>query len=309
MLLAPSLSAQAVSAADSLFANRRWAPALEGYEKALVEQPASLTVHVKAGYAALKLGRVDQAARHFRVVVDAKPANGAPAATAGLAAVTARRGDRDRALALLEQAVLAGYANVEELDQEAAYRSIRKDARFATLRARAERSAYPCLADSTARAFDFWLGEWDVYVTGTAQRAGTNRITRISGGCAILESWTAWATPLGAPSEGTSLNFVDPATGLWRQVWMGSGRSQNNYEHGRFADGAMRFDYRRTDARATRPPGGSPSSLWARTGSASSRNRPRTAAPPIRRCTTSPTSAGAAARIRSRGSRAGDRSI
>src|SRR3954453_23121560 len=44
-----------------------------------------------------------------------------------------------------------------------------------------------CESDSTYSALDFWLGEWDVLVGD--QVVGTNRITRVLKGCAILEEW------------------------------------------------------------------------------------------------------------------------
>ena len=44
-----------------------------------------------------------------------------------------------------------------------------------------------CEADSTYSALNFWLGEWDVLVGG--QVVGTNRITRMLKGCAVLEEW------------------------------------------------------------------------------------------------------------------------
>ena len=44
-----------------------------------------------------------------------------------------------------------------------------------------------CAADSTYSTLDFWLGEWDVLVGD--QVVGTNRITRVLKGCAVLEEW------------------------------------------------------------------------------------------------------------------------
>src|SRR4029078_6123465 len=38
-----------------------------------------------------------------------------------------------------------------------------------------------------------------------------------------------------------SMNFIDPATNAWRQVWMGSGRGQNNFVNGKYSDAARRF--------------------------------------------------------------------
>lgn len=66
------------------------------------------------------------------------------------------------------------------------------------------------------RQFDFWLGEWDVTVPN-GNKAGTNRIQAINGGCALREEWTG-----ASGFTGTSLNAFDAGTGRWHQTWIGS---------------------------------------------------------------------------------------
>lgn len=71
----------------------------------------------------------------------------------------------------------------------------------------------PCAAPAH-RQFDFWVGEWTV--TGAnGQRAGTNRIERILGGCVLYESWTG-----SGPSRGHSFNLYDPGDAKWHQTWV-----------------------------------------------------------------------------------------
>ena len=65
------------------------------------------------------------------------------------------------------------------------------------------------------RAFDFWLGDWTVENTDGGQ-LGTNTISRISHGCAVLEHWVS-----GSGIPGQSLNHFDPATATWHQRWVG----------------------------------------------------------------------------------------
>jgi hypothetical protein len=110
-------------------------------------------------------------------------------------------------------------------------------------------SALPCLDDPKAREFDFWIGEWDAFVTGTTNLAGHSRIDRASGGCMILENWTS----VGSQQfEGKSMNFVDPVTKKWKQIWVGSGQSPNATEflNGEYRDGAMRFEFESLDKNA-----------------------------------------------------------
>jgi hypothetical protein len=238
--------APAIVAADSAYNARKYPLALERYEAALTAAPANLSVRLKAGYAAFNGGDLARARGHFRAIIDAAPASGAPYAKAGLALVNAREGKTGPALDMIDSAVAAGYANYTVLDEEQALDPVRTDPRLVAARSRAYASAHPCAGDSAARAFDFWVGSWDVFVNGTSVQAGVNTIESVAGGCAILENWSTVTGHLaGPPSSGKSLNFVDPATGKWKQVWMGSFKGQNNYENGTFSDGAMRFTYSR----------------------------------------------------------------
>jgi hypothetical protein len=73
----------------------------------------------------------------------------------------------------------------------------------------------PCSAPEY-RQFDFWVGEWDVK-TPKGTIAGTNRIERIEGGCALQENWR------GTNNTGRSINAYSPGDKKWHQFWIGSG--------------------------------------------------------------------------------------
>jgi len=68
--------------------------------------------------------------------------------------------------------------------------------------------------DKPYRDFDFVLGEWD-FLTADGKKIGEQVYTKKEEGCLILEEWTTLSG-----STGTGMTFVDPATNLWRQVWM-----------------------------------------------------------------------------------------
>jgi hypothetical protein len=74
-------------------------------------------------------------------------------------------------------------------------------------------AARPCAA-APYRQFDFWLGAWTV-TRPDGKTAGTNRITRILGGCALREQWRG-----AGGSTGTSLNVYDAEANRWRQTWV-----------------------------------------------------------------------------------------
>ena len=69
------------------------------------------------------------------------------------------------------------------------------------------------------RAFDFWIGTWDVF-TPDGKQVGTNRIEVLHDGLALAEHWEG-----AGGIRGTSLNTIDPATGRWHQTWVDSGGS------------------------------------------------------------------------------------
>jgi hypothetical protein len=87
---------------------------------------------------------------------------------------------------------------------------------FAAASAPAQQSPPPaaCTAPEHMQ-FDFWAGDWNVF-NPQGQQIGTNRISRVSGGCALLEEWQAAKGP-----GGKSINFYDAADGRWHQVWVG----------------------------------------------------------------------------------------
>ncbi|WP_114953114.1 hypothetical protein [Sphingosinicella terrae] len=64
----------------------------------------------------------------------------------------------------------------------------------------------PACESPEHRQFDFWVGRWDVYPTGTDRLVAHSLIEKLYGGCAIRENWM----PLGRTGGG-SLNAWRPA--------------------------------------------------------------------------------------------------
>jgi hypothetical protein len=65
------------------------------------------------------------------------------------------------------------------------------------------------------RAFDFWLGDWEVF-TPNDKLAGTNKIVLMQDSCIIQENWIS-ATP---GYTGTSYNWYNSASKTWHQSWI-----------------------------------------------------------------------------------------
>ena len=67
------------------------------------------------------------------------------------------------------------------------------------------------------RAFDFWIGEWDVY-NAEGKLAGTNRVERGHDGCVIHERYRSVRD-----YRGESLNVYDARRKVWHQTWVDNG--------------------------------------------------------------------------------------
>ena len=77
-----------------------------------------------------------------------------------------------------------------------------------------------CSTDPGFRQFDFWLGTWSVSNNADGKPAGVNNIRKLEGECALLESWKS-----ASGGTGTSINYYNPNTGKWRQLWISAGYS------------------------------------------------------------------------------------
>lgn len=73
----------------------------------------------------------------------------------------------------------------------------------------------PCAAPEH-RAFDFWIGEWNVHAAD-GRLAGTNSIKREIGGCVLHERYET-----GRGYSGESFNVYDARRKVWHQTWVDS---------------------------------------------------------------------------------------
>ncbi|MDC6352461.1 hypothetical protein PP178_12950 [Zeaxanthinibacter sp. PT1] len=83
-----------------------------------------------------------------------------------------------------------------------------------TVSVRAQEADCPCCS-VVYQAFDFWIGEWEVY-NRDGSIAGTNIITKVEDGCGLREEWKS----ANGTFTGTSLNFYDKKNGQWKQLWV-----------------------------------------------------------------------------------------
>ena len=230
--------------ADSLFMDKNYRAAETIYKRLLPDSSRDAFHLNRLGYTELLAGRLKESRIYFSRALASDPAPPVKASILSrLAMVEAMENHADRALVFLDSAIHSGYISIPEMDSSASFASLRKSAGFKALRENLFNSIYPCFNNRRAREFDFWLGEWNVFVTGTDVYAGHSLIQKISGGCAILENWNS------AISEGKSLNFIDDSSSKWKQVWIGSyPNGKQDFVNGEYTDSAMRFSFTTRDA-------------------------------------------------------------
>ena len=108
---------------------------------------------------------------------------------------------------------------------------------------------YPCSKEPRNHDFDFWIGDWICYRTGTEVLAGYSHIESMAGGCAILENYSSTQG-----YSGKSFNYYDTVTGKWVQDWIGSGGpgDRQHYDQGEFKNGQMHFSYQTANPQGER---------------------------------------------------------
>ena len=90
----------------------------------------------------------------------------------------------------------------------------------------------PACQTAEYRQFDFWIGEWEVFLPN-GNKAGDSRIESIAAGCALLENWTG-----NRGFSGKSVNSYDRSDKRWHQSWVDSSGSRLDLA-GVFADKRM----------------------------------------------------------------------
>ena len=236
--VAPLLRAQAPvksaaeRSADSLLKAGNAAAALRGYQQLVAADSTNLRAWYGIGSSADALHQPEVAATGFERAASSGR-NSIAMYNAG--AEHARMGHADVALDWLDKAVTAGFPAPGLFATDSDLVSLRGNARFEAIAKRAQIPPTPCMTDANARRFDFWIGEWDVTPAASpATVVGHSVVQRVSGGCALLENWTA-----ANGTDGKSLNSYNSALGHWEQFWVGSGGGVTEYRDSEWRDSTL----------------------------------------------------------------------
>lgn len=229
--------------ADTAFFANDWKTAKALYESVSDKTLFGAASYSRLGFSNYNLGLYSEAMNQYQEVLTINTPQFVRGLTfSRIAKVYAMKKDTKKAIEYLDSAANNSYSNVPEMDTLPDFKSIRNLSAFKVIKKKINDLVLsPCMQNKHAREFDFWIGEWDVYIRGTKNKVGHSIIQRISNGCAILENWD---TP--SSGNGKSINFIDPNTNKWKQSWVGSNvNGIQEFVDGEYEDGAMRFTFER----------------------------------------------------------------
>lgn len=234
-----SIAATAQSCPDGLtaFQNREYEKALKSYSDCLKKSPKDSSIVFMNGYINVLLKDYKKAIPLLEKSITLKygPSQNTQYT---LGFCYAALGEKEKSLSYLQQAATGGFPAFNRLDS-VQYDGIRNTPAFAKAKKDMYENAFPCLKDSNNNKFDFWLGEWDVYLNN--QKIADSKITKAKGGCAVHEDYVV-SSGLYA---GQSISYYDPNDNQWQQFWVGSANDKSKYYETENYEEDMQFIWKR----------------------------------------------------------------
>lgn len=220
--------------ADALAQAHKWDEAAKAYEAITKTEPANAPAWFGLAMSLYSLNKFTDAAATFEKANElGKGTRIGRLALYNIAASYARAGDKEKSLDSLTRMIAVNPLFAIGIAADSDFESLRSDARFKELAAAVERAQKPCMFEAGYRQFDFWVGEWDVFVQD--RKVGTSNVKILQQGCIIEENW---ATPV---QTAQSFNFYNPVTKKWHQSYMDS-TGGNWMMDGEYKDGALRYE-------------------------------------------------------------------
>jgi tetratricopeptide (TPR) repeat protein len=233
LLTSPLLAQDLKQSALDHFNNQQWEAASNDYLEYLKKNDIDSSAWYNLGYSQMQLKSYLQAIKYY---TEAKKRNyNFNVVNFSISKAHALNGDVKSMFAALKEGVDNGMATYSTLQTDIAFVDYQSNPEFEAILEKVKLNAYPCLSSKERRHFDFWLGEWDVYVGDN--KVGDNSITMAKGGCAIHENYTT-----ARNYAGQSINYYDPIDKKWHQHWVGSGGDVYNYLETQREDGLLQFE-------------------------------------------------------------------
>lgn len=239
--------------ADSLFALKSWKAARQNYVSYLGDTSANALAWNRLGYCNHNLGLYDEALKDYQKALDNQPSPPVRSiASMRMARVYSLKNQPDQAVKWLQQVAATGYNIIPDVDTLADFKNVRQAENYGEIKKKVYEAVYPCAAEPHTHDFDFWIGEWDVYQSGSKFLVGHSSVQSMAGGCGILENWTSTQA-----NTGKSFNFYDASVGKWEQDWLGSGgpADRQRFYNGEYKDGVMSFTQETVNAKGVKVKG------------------------------------------------------
>ncbi len=220
------------SIADANYQKQNWEDAVKDYKKYVKKNPSDSSAWYRLAFCQMKLSDYEKSLKNFDKALET---NFYPGYTLyNMSKVYALLTNEKDMYKTLEKAIERGFNNFGQLQSEDEWNDYREQDQFAVALQGVKENAFPCLKDPVRRHFDFWIGEWDVIVSG--RKVGENNITLAEGGCAIHESYTTSGT-----FSGQSINYYNPMDKKWHQTWVASGGNVLDYTEVDKSEGMIQF--------------------------------------------------------------------
>ncbi len=215
-------------AANELIKQKKWQEAEKSFAEIVKKEPENARAWFNLGLARHSQEKWESAIEAFKKNVEIAQV---PAGMYNVAAGFARLNKKDEAFEWLEKALNNGAAFGSNIGADADFENIKNDARFKKMLELVERKITPCMYSEESRQFDFWIGDWDVFVNGS--KVGENLVELEMKGCTLVENWKNTGGGLGK-----SLNIYNSSTKKWKQFYVDSTGSVLEFE-GEFKDKIM----------------------------------------------------------------------
>jgi tetratricopeptide (TPR) repeat protein len=207
-----------LSKANQLLNAKDYKGAEQAFREATQKDPANALAWLGLGQALQGQGEAQGALDAFGKITKPSP-NIAAQVAFRQARAHAKLGQADSAFAALDRAVNSGFASQAVLEAAPEIKNLQNDPRYQKLLQTIDTKARPCMHDPRFRAFDFWVGEWEVRPTGQPSAPpGRSSIQKILEGCVVFENFTSNA----GSYFGKSFNIFDTTTGRWYQRYVDS---------------------------------------------------------------------------------------
>jgi len=228
---AQSVTPEMRSEANKFYQQQDWANAAKAYEAIIRLEARNAGAWGRLGASLLSLGKYERAVEALK---HSNELSANATTMYNLACGSARLQDKARAFEWLEKSVQAGFNQPQAMSADEDLASLRSEARFKELVARAQANAKPCSVQALNRQFDFWVGEWTVE-NPQGQRAGTSSVQLILGDCVVFENWSG-----AGGGDGKSFNFYNAQKGKWQQTWVDAVGGAIEFT-GEYKDGKMLY--------------------------------------------------------------------